>query len=193
MKKLICILLVTATVLLPLCAQGAGFNARAAVSLFRSYAAYTGTWSENYSSDGIGGNWVTAEATVNGWPYIMSAHEYGGRVIELELRGCYDDLGMTEESHFKPGLNVYYAFMNMIYDLGVIPDNEWYPDTGLLGPYGIFTTLRNGTLYKDSYTPSAWNRIYQEPNVLEATNKNGVYFLITGTVRGDYEVYVKIP
>ena len=123
---------------------------------------------------------------------MMSVHEYNNKVIELELTGSFDDLGMTVE-HFKPGLNVYYAFMNMVYDLGVIPDNEWYPDVALLGPYGIHSRVQSGTGLNDERTSKAWNRIYQEPGVLEATNNNGVYVLITGDDGGRFEVYIKIP
>lgn len=201
MKRLISFILAAVLFLLPSLAYGV--TATAFKRLFLSDMYYNHlTWSENQQYGQI-----RETAVSGGKQYEMYVeYEYRNGMEEINaigLSGPLDQLIVDYDPYteygsgykMRKGAEVYTAFFNAIYDIGILPDDEnggTFFEASMLAPYDIYTKLMSSDEIT-YYDHNTWSAVLHDIGFIEAVHKSGTIVIITGEYGGNFEVYVVLP
>ena len=161
-----------------------------------------------FLSQNLPGKWektdiYRVEGRVNYQDYTLYVNTYNGKITEIVYRGWFDDLQRVPRLGnadlygytWSEGITAYFNFIYTLLDLGIFEDDNYPDGTTPLNPDDLYPRLQRGSIddWSLNYMKESWRNIYISKGLLEATNKTGAYFLISGREHGEFEVYVKLP
>jgi len=208
MKRFVSFILAAALFLVPSLAYGATAEAFSRLFLTDKYYNHL-SWSEElqWSPDSHVGQ-LRETAVSGGNQYLMYidfAQRNGLREItavgligplEQFMVDTYPSEGYGSGFKMREGAEVYTAFFNTIYDIGLMPDNEncgTFFEASIFAPYDIYHILMNGDGIDYDYDHDTWKYYTHGLGYIEAVHQNGIRIIITGQYGGNFGVYVVLP